>query len=260
LIGKKTDVVNIGRLSYEYPDLIEHVLERGDTVASRLGETKEILDLRLELLLPEYCMVGRKGMNDDFAYEEITQLLAGRYDEDRLRAVTPRAADLITAPTAYGPRVWPQLETAVAELESNRDSRRAVVYIGRHDDLAALNSEDESVARAGEMPCTCLLQFHLRGEDSGLLHMSVYMRSWDLVWGLSYDVPSFVAVQMAVANHLGAEMGMYVHTAGSGHIYDRHYNLETWPEKEDGRLILPFPLGATIQQTRANAIARMEES
>ncbi|HEY6019184.1 MAG TPA: hypothetical protein VIY48_04570, partial [Candidatus Paceibacterota bacterium] len=97
-------------LSYEYPDLISRVLQHGAIVPSRIGETKEVLDFRLVLTDPERCVVKRKGMSEDFMNEEITQILAGKYDYDRLYAITPRAADLITAATAYGPRVWPQLE------------------------------------------------------------------------------------------------------------------------------------------------------
>ena len=42
--------------------------------------------------------------------------------------------------------------------------------------------------------------------------------SWDAVWGLSYDVPCFVAVQMAVAKALGVAVGRYRHHAGSFHL------------------------------------------
>ena len=55
----------------------------------------------------------------------------------------------------------------------------------------------------------------------GLLHMIVNMRSWDLVWGLSYDVPSFVSVQMMLAAVLKCGVGAYLHNAGSAHVYDR---------------------------------------
>lgn len=228
------------RLSIHYPDLIELVKRCGDTVPSRIGETKEILNLRLELFEPEYCITGRKGFSDRFMHEEIAQILAGVHDNDRLRAITPKAADLITEATAYGPRTWRQLEAVESELSSSPTSRRAVVYIGRPEDLVSIGTET-----AGEMPCTETWQFHLR---DGRLHMTVTMRSWDLVWGLSYDVPSFVAVQIALARALGVDVGTYVHTAGSGHIYDRHYSTKTWAV-EDGLLQLPY-LKDSIAETR----------
>jgi thymidylate synthase len=239
-------------LGKAYPNLLEYVLEAGRVVPSRIGETREVLDLQLAIDCPSECLVGRAGMSDAFAYEEILQLLAGRYNGERLAAVVPLAAELITSPTAYGPRTAEQLQHVARELEENPNSRRAVVYVGRHDDLAILRSPVQAEARAGEMPCTALWQFHLR---HGVLNMAVYMRSWDLVWGLSYDVPSFVAVQTVLARHLGVAVGEYVHTAGSAHVYERHYGVKTWP-REDA-LDLSHVLRDTVQETQARAAELM---
>jgi thymidylate synthase len=121
------------------------------------------------------------------------------------------------------------------------------------------------------MPCTAIWQFILRGESYDLhvpqleepikevrpkLHMLVYMRSWDLVWGLSYDVPCFVANQMALAKSLGAEIGSYVHVAGSAHIYERHFNTNVRPGNE--RLEIDW-LEDEIEGTRKAALNRVLE-
>jgi len=231
-------------LGTDYPDILRHVMTLGNTVPSRIGETKEMLDLRLELANPLNCIVGRKGFSKQFMHEEILQLLAGKYIQKRLAAITPKAAELITQATAYGPRTHNQLQFVAEELEKNPNSRRAVVYVGRHDDL----TWSDSVTRAGEMPCTCIWQFHLRNK---ILDMAVYMRSWDLVWGLCYDIPSFVAVQMMLAKHLDVEVGRYVHTAGSSHIYQHHYDLEAWPT--DDFLNLDYLIKDSVQATQAHA-------
>lgn len=243
-----SDVVTLDRLGEDYPFLLQHVRLRGDLVASRIGGTREVRDLSLRIRYPLHALIDRPGMSETFAYEEIAQLLAGVHDNERLAAIVPLAAELIATPTAYGPRVWPQLEHVCAELESSPASRRAVVYVGRHDDLGVLMDPDESIARAGEMPCTCLWQFAVR---DGKLRMSVYMRSWDLVWGLSYDVPSFVSVQAAVAAHLGVDVGDYYHTAGSAHVYERHWDLI--PGRRTDALDLEPFLESTIQGTRERA-------
>jgi thymidylate synthase len=256
MIDAVGDRVILSKLSEQFPELIDHVMLAGNVIQSRAGATKEILDFRLELLSPEFCVVERRGMNLGFMTEEIIQLLAGGYDQDRLTAQVARSADLITPVTSYGPRIYPQLLAVRDELRKNPESRRAVVYIGREDDLISLNSPIEAAERAGEMPCTCVWQFHLRDNQ---LHMGVYMRSWDLVWGLSYDIPSFVSIQMALAGDLGVNRGIYVHTAGSAHVYDRHWNLNTWPN-DDGALTsnlqIPDPyflFGDTLEETQANA-------
>lgn len=212
-------IVKTDRLSWTYPRLLQFVMDRGQDVPSRIEMTKEILDLQLVLTDPRYCVVTREGMSERFMLEEIIQLLAGRHDNERLREITPLAADLITPATAYGPRTWRQLRFVADELTNNNTSRRGVVYIGRSDDLV----NAEGFETAGEMPCTETWQFHLRENK---LNMTVNMRSWDLVWGLSFDIPSFVAVQMMLARHLGAELGSYTHNAGSGHIYEKHFDVQ----------------------------------
>jgi thymidylate synthase len=135
---------------------------------------------------------------------------------------------MVTPLTAYGPRTRAQLLRVVAELTKAPDSRRAVVYVGR--DAALQKAYTEAEERAGEMPCTCHWQFLLR---DGALNMTVYMRSWDAVWGLTYDVPCFVAVQQAVAAALKVPVGRYVHHAGSLHVYERHWGWEAWDTEDE---------------------------
>lgn len=244
------EIVKVNRLSDSYGALLGHVQGLGHVVKSRLGDTKEILNFRLEIEEPQWCVTGRAGFSKKFMYEEIYQILAGVHDNDRLRAITPLAADLITPATAYGPRTFEQVRWCAQELSFNPSSRRAVVYVGRSDDLMKVDEE----GRAGEMPCTETWQFSYRHEK---LHMTVNMRSWDLVWGLGYDVPSFVAVQMALASHMGAsvQLGSYVHNAGSAHIYDKHWGIKTWNVNE------PLDLGRVLQRhvidTQGKALNRL---
>lgn len=238
-------------LGVGYPNLIDTVLSRGDLVPSRIGNTREVLNLGLCLADPRGSLVGRKGMSDDFAYEEIRQLVAGVYDGPALAAITPRAAELITQATAYGPRVAGQLKLIEQELRESPGSRRAVVYVGRDTDLLGTTVPLLSEKMGGEMPCTCVWQFHLRGF---LLHMSVYMRSWDLVWGLSYDVPSFTAIQRLLAQVLDVGVGSYIHFAGSAHIYEQHWNLEKW-FREDVVDLSTYAEAKTWDELQAIALA-----
>lgn len=239
------DVLHTEDLGRDYPSIVWHFKYNGAPVPSRVGETREILNFRLKLMNPKLCIISRKGFSRRFMDEEITQLLAGVYDHDRLHAISPTAASLISAQTAYGPRTYEQLEQVARELEESPTSRRAVVYIGRPDDLHRAKNDPKCL---GEMPCTEKIQFHLR---EGQLHTSVSMRSWDIVWGLTYDVPSFVSLQFALCDHLGVTPGTYTHTAGSAHIYDRHYGIETWSETKE--LDISHLLRGHVVKTRENA-------
>lgn len=75
-----------------------------------------------------------------------------------------------------------------------------------------------------DMPCTRSLQFMVTKE--GELDLVVYMRSNDLIWGLSaVNVPNFTIMQEYVAWTLGLKVGTYYHVAANLHAYDRHSNL-----------------------------------
>jgi thymidylate synthase len=141
--------------------------------------------------------------------------------------------------------VWPQLLDVERELRESPGTRRATVYVGRYDDLSCAGDED----RAREMPCTKTLQFDL---TDGRLDMTAEMRSNDAVWGFTYDVPCFTAVQRTMAHALGVPVGDYYHKANSFHVYERHYELRTAPRSDD-RFDISHLMCGTMEETRAIA-------
>ena len=245
----------IDRLSASYANVLAEVIKGGNLVPSRVGDTKEYTGYRLVIMEPEWCVVERPGFSRGFMEVEIAQLLAGHYDRAGLARFAPRAAELITTKTAYGPRTARQVEVAAQELKETPLSRRAVIAIIRHNDLDILKTgpQRERDLRAGEMPCTMTMQLLLRDDR---LQSIVTMRSWDLVWGLAYDVPSFVSVQMAVARVIGAKLGPITVNAGSGHVYEKHWEVEPTDPGEAGKLEIPW-LRDTIGETREQAWLRI---
>lgn len=240
-------------LGLDYKHLHAYFMEAGHKVDSRYGETREIIDFRLEIERPENCIVDRKGFSVRFMNAEIDQFIAGVHDGDILHAVSPQAASMITEKTNYGVRIGRQLATVVDELQSHRDSRRAVAYVGHPSDLEHLrNHPAERVDRANEIACACVWHWLVRDDK---VHMIVYGRSWDIVWGLCYDVTSAVAVQMAVASALGLPLGTFVFHAGSAHVYERHYDLEI--RDRDASLSLPWLVDGDIRATQRAAYDRM---
>lgn len=204
-------------LGRDYGLLLEGVLDAGDDVKPRGMPVKEVRPLLLSLSRPERCFTKRPGINRALTYMEICQILAGDFDKGLFDAISPLASKLLTEGGAYGPRTQEQLARAVEELEKDPDSRRAVVYVGRPEDLEHIHASSTT-----DQPCTMTWQFFNRG---GRLEMIVNMRSWDLVWGLANDVPCFVAIQQGLAWALGLEVGGYTHLAGSAHIYERHWGI-----------------------------------
>jgi thymidylate synthase len=247
-VGALTTVVTMDDLGRGYPELLAALKQHGDLCESRAGTTKELLGFTLTLENPRRCVVDRESFSRDFMHLEIVMLLAGLYDRELTERVSPVAAGLITPLTAYGPRTKHQLREVLRELRRDPESRRAVVYVGRPDDL----SKAGHPARAGEMPCTMTWQFLLR---AGHLHMIVNMRSWDAVWGLAYDVPCFCSIQIALAAALGVRVGEYMHHAGSFHVYERHWVV--YGVVNDEELELPW-VAPEWDETVANAEIELE--
>lgn len=136
------------------------------------------------------------------------------------------SVDGVTVPGAYGPRLFGpegQFKHVLDLLRARPTSRRAVVQLFAAADI----SHHDCVA----VPCTCTIQFVLRGGD---LHCITYMRSNDAWFGLPHDVFAFTMLQELAATTLGVGLGQYTHIVGSLHVYDEHieaiqqYMAEGW--------------------------------
>jgi len=115
-----------------------------------------------------------------------------------------------------------QWKICINTLKSDKDSRRAVLQI--HQPVHQFNADTEG---SKDVPCTLSLQFFIRENK---LHLHVNMRSNDVHWGLTYDLFSFTLFQECMLLELkkhypDLELGLYYHTTGSLHVYDRHYEL-----------------------------------
>ncbi len=112
-----------------------------------------------------------------------------------------------------------QFEYALAQLVLDKDTRKAVMIIyDKHS--ADLNTKDN--------PCTMYLQFFIRNNK---LILITNMRSNDVWFGLSYDLPYFTIMQenmlVILKTKKGYEklqLGPYVHNAGSLHLYEKDFD------------------------------------
>ena len=128
--------------------------------------------------------------------------------------------DGMTVHGAYGPRLFAfekndgekvdQIKNIIELLKRNRYSRRAVIQLFDATDIAVERKE---------VPCTCTLQFMVRGKR---LHMFVSMRSNDAYFGLPHDVFAFTMLQEIIARSLNLELGFYKHFVCSLHLYENN--------------------------------------
>lgn len=108
---------------------------------------------------------------------------------------------------SYGNRIAPYIDSILAKLSKDIESRQAV--------LSIFDSNDMHI-ETKDVPCTETLSFFVR---DGKLNMIAKMRSNDVLFGFQYDVFMFTMLQELIANTLGLELGYYIHQPTSLHVY-----------------------------------------
>lgn len=209
---------------------------RGQKVRENIAQTLVLWNPRARLL-----NLKSRDANYGFAVGEFFWYWLGKQDLESMLYYNKRMAAFsdngFTLNSAYGHRtrfheIWyevgrgaTQWDTAKRELLRDPDSRRAVMVIARPEDFViATNREGGSK----DVPCTLSLQFFIRDNK---LRLHTTMRSNDLMWGLTYDLFSFTLLQECMLLELRAAgmkdlgLGHYSHTAGSMHIYERHFQM-----------------------------------
>lgn len=221
---------------YSYPEY--ECKPRGQVVKELIAPTLELLNPRARLLAcPQRAADYGFGVGEFFWY------WLGKQDVESMLYYNKRMGqfsdDGFTLNSAYGYRTrqqtygiavpetrdvykhFTQWEAVKKTLLEDPDSRRAILIIGQAEDYAI-----GAFQPSKDLPCTLSLQFFIRG---GKLHLHTNMRSNDAFWGLTYDLFSFTLLQECMMLELqkagmkDLELGFYSHTAGSLHIYDRHF-------------------------------------
>jgi thymidylate synthase len=231
-----------------YRQLITEVDENYEyEVKPRGMSIKEKIGLQFRITNPKdcYCSIPSRKLNHPFSVIEKFEYLYGKHDPTRLIAYNKNfesfKGEYGYFDGNYAQRFNYWLEHVYGLLKKDPDSRQAVVSI--YDPTARHQSKD--------IPCTLTLQFFIR---DGKLILMVNMRSNDLLWGTPYDVNGFAFLQEVMASWLGIEIGEYIHTNGSTHIYtdnkDRYGMLiNTSQDMEDNGIVNP-PFMLSYEDTK----------
>lgn len=223
-----------------FRDLLFYLSRYPDFVCSPRGQKiKECLAQTLVLKDPRARLIGNpvRKANYGFAAGEFLWYWQGFDELDMMQYYNKRSAsfsdDGKTINSAYGKRMCTtvfgkdgngltQWEACARTLCSDNDSRRALLLINSPEDqikAATVGTKD--------VPCTLSLQFFIR---KNALHLHVHMRSNDVMWGLTNDLFSFTLFHECMLLELrkrgmgDLELGTYYHTAGSLHLYERHFS------------------------------------
>lgn len=195
------------------------LLKEPFSVVATRGAMAEAIGCRLHLTNPLARLSRTETKGTPFsAIGELLWYLARRNDLAMiayyLKYYRQQDPALREVDGGYGPRLfnfrgkYDQVATIIDILRRKPTSRQAVIQLFDAEDVASGHHE---------VPCTCTLQFLLRGSR---LHLVVHMRSNDAYVGLPHDVFTFTMLQEIVARSLGADLGSYYHFVGSLHLYD----------------------------------------
>lgn len=206
-----------------YQKLIDQIMIHGQKV----DDTMELLNVSFTLTNPLNNLVSVRDISLRYLFGE---LIFNLQKDNSLKFISKFSKmwerlsdDNKTVNSAYGYIIhrkheYDQLRTAIHELKLFRDSRRAIINI---------NTPNETYSSSNDVPCTLTIQFLIRNNH---LHMIVNMRSNDMYFGLPYDAPYFIMLQLQVLKEYNAmcvtqdqliKLGTYTHNAASLHIYDK---------------------------------------
>jgi thymidylate synthase len=105
-----------------------------------------------------------------------------------------------------------QLTQVVDDIKSNPDSRRLIVSAWNPKDIPVM-------AKSGLPPCHSLFQFYV---SEGKLSCQLYQRSADVFLGVPFNIASYAALTMMIAQVTGLDLGDFVHSFGDAHLYTNH--------------------------------------
>ncbi len=197
------------------------VSEFGETVVSRIGKTKHVTDITFLVSNPYHnvCLNPQRNLSLRYLVGEIQWYLSGSNKVEDIGKYAKMWYDLSddgeTVNSAYGYRIFhkfgfDQLQYCIDKLKKNPYDRQCILHI-----------KEASNKPTKDTPCTCLLQFTC---FNGRLNLHTYMRSNDIWLGLPYDMGFFTVLLQIVAKEVGLPVGVYYHTVGDLHLYERHWD------------------------------------
>jgi thymidylate synthase len=212
---------------------IQYISTYGRQLESRAGSCAEVIGFQAVLTDPlnNWLFIPGRKLSLSYASAEMLWYLSGTNKIDMIKAYAPqyeRFAEKNIAYGAYGYR-WAfnpgfasfnkgfelnfdnQLEALVHLLRTDPNTRQAIITMWDSGDLIHAIGKGHK-----DLPCTIALNFFVR---EGCLHLVATMRSNDSWLGLPYDIFCFTYLQRLIASMLKLELGVYIHQAGSEHIY-----------------------------------------
>lgn len=226
---------------HQYLSLVREVLENGEKKEDRTGTgTLSIFGVQRKYDLREgFPLLTTKKVLFSAVLRELLWFLKGSTNiNDGLTEFTPIWDAWADEKGELGPvygkqwRRWnavngreiDQIQAAIDMIKNNPDSRRIIVNawnVGEIDQMAL-------------PPCHMFFQFYV---VNGRLDCQLYQRSADIALGVPFNIASYAALLMMVAQECNLQPGIFTHTMGDAHIYLNHLEgLEEQLKREPKKL------------------------
>jgi thymidylate synthase len=209
-----------------YLDLLAEVLQSGARKTDRTGTgTLSVFGRQLRFNLADsFPLLTTKKLHTKSILYELLWFLRGdtnvKWLQERGVSIWDEWADEngdLGPVYGYQWRHWrtpdgreiDQIAQLIQSLKSKPDSRRHIV--------TAWNPAD--VDKMALPPCHALFQFYVA---SGKLSCQMYQRSADLFLGVPFNIASYAALTLMVAQVTDLKPGEFVLTLGDAHIYLNH--------------------------------------
>lgn len=210
----------------QYLELVQEVLDNGETKEDRTGTgTISIFGMQKKYDLRDGfpLVTTKKTLFDALIYELLWFLKGSTNINDDLTQHTPIWNAWADENGDLGPvygKQWVdweasdgrhinQIQNAIDLIKNNPDSRRIIV--------SAWNVGD--IDKMALPPCHAFFQFYV---VNGRLDLQLYQRSADIALGVPFNIASYSALLMMVAQECDLEPGIFTHTLGDAHIYLNH--------------------------------------
>jgi thymidylate synthase len=210
-----------------YLDLLQQILDQGVEKTDRTGVgTRSLFGYQMRFdLTAGFPMVTTKKLHFRSIIHELLWFLSGstnvRYlQENGVKIWDEWADESGELGPVYGSqwRSWrgangeivDQIRQLVEQIRVNPDSRRLIV--------SAWNVAE--IPKMKLPPCHAFFQFYV---SQGRLSCQLYQRSADVFLGVPFNIASYAALTMMVAQVTGLKAYEFIHTFGDVHLYSNHY-------------------------------------
>lgn len=216
-----------------YKDILNDLLNNPEYTSNPRGmEVKEILNCIIEVNKPNMNLFKNEFRSSPEKYiaSELLWYFSGTNKVDFIENYASLWSKLKNEKdevnSAYGYLIfkeenkdkYTQYEWVIESLKKDKDSRQAFMHF---------NKPDHQYDGNKDQVCTLTALFHIRENK---LHMTLNMRSNDIILGFMTDYTFFNILHQQVYLHLKhyypeLQIGSYTHTSHSMHLYSKHYDL-----------------------------------